>query len=166
MDPLQKNFNGRVDIIGPKMEQQFAMYDKIPAHQCIGYRDAMTGNWNNTELSNTFFSAGNIATIQQGIREGVYNMSKGAYQVGNQDCDTLKIIMRSTFLQYSANMPSNIPAQVAALNKLVLDYAVPQVYSGAQSYMKYAHDASTLVSPMSNPIATSTPQTLELKRFF
>ena len=78
----------------------------------------MTGNWNNTELSNTFFSAGNIATIQQGIREGVYNMSKGAYQVGNQDCDTLKIIMRSTFLQYSANMPSNIPAQVAALNKL------------------------------------------------
>jgi len=166
MDPLQKNFNGRVDIIGPKIEQQFAMYDKIPAHQCIGYRDAMTGNWNNTQLSNTFFSAANIETIQQGIREGVHNMSKGAYQVGQQDCDTLKIIMRSTFLQYSANSANNIQGQVNALNRLVLDYAVPQVYSGAQSYMKYAHDASTLVTPISHPVATSTSKTLELKRFF
>ena len=166
MDPLQKNFNGRVDIIGPKIEQQFAMYDKIPAHQCIGYRDAMTGNWNNTQLSDTFFSATNIRTVQQGIQEGVYNMSKGAYQVGQQDCDTLKIIMRSTFLQYSANVANNIQGQINALNKLVLDYAVPQVYSGAQSYMKYAHDASTLVSPISHPIATSTSKTLELKRFF
>tara|TARA_B100001250_G_C19498364_1_gene656287 strand:- start:38 stop:538 length:501 start_codon:yes stop_codon:yes gene_type:complete len=166
MDPLQKDFNGRVDIIGPKIEQQFAMYDKIPAHQCIGYRDAMMGNWNNTQLSDTFFSGANIATIQQGIREGVYNMSKGAYQVGQQDCDVLKIIMRSIFLQYSANVANNIQGQINALNKLVLDYAVPQVYSGAQSYMKYAHDASTLVTPISNPVATSTSKTLELKRFF
>jgi len=166
MDPLQKDFNGRVDIIGPKIEQQFAMYDKIPAHQCIGYRDAMMGNWNNTQLSDTFFSGANIATIQQGIREGVYNMSKGAYQVGQQDCDVLKIIMRSIFLQYSANVANNIQGQINALNKLVLDYAIPQVYSGAQSYMKYAHDASTLVTPISNPVATSTSKTLELKRFF
>ena len=166
MDPARKNFNGRVDISGPSMEQQFAMYDKIPAHQCIGYRDAMTGNWNNTQLSDAFFSASNIAVIQRGIQEGVYQMSKGTYQVGQQDCDVLKIIMRSTFLQYSANNASNIQGQISALNGLVLDYAVPQVYSGAQSYMKYCHDASSLVTPMSNPVATSTSQTLELKRFF
>jgi len=166
MDPPRKDFNGRVDIIGPTVEQQFALYDKIPAHQCTNYRDAMVGNWTNTELSNGFFGAANIQTLQQGIQEGVYQMSKGAYKVGQQDCDTLKIIMRSIFLQYSANMANNISGQINALNKMVLDYAIPQVYSGAQSYMKYCHDASTLVTPMSNPVATSTSKTLELKRFF
>ena len=159
--------NGRVDIMGPKIEQQFAMYDKIPAHQCIGYRDAMMGNWNNTDLSVKFFSANNIQTLQQGIHEGVYKMSNGAYNVGQQDCDVLKIIMRSIFLQYSANMANNIDGQINALNKLVLDYAIPQVYGGAQSYMKYCHDASTLVTPISHPVATSyDSKTLELKRFF
>tara|TARA_A100001015_G_scaffold313624_1_gene421276 strand:- start:118 stop:612 length:495 start_codon:yes stop_codon:yes gene_type:complete len=157
--------NGRVDINGPKIEQQFAMYDKIPANQCIGYRDAMVGNWNNTELSDTFFSSANISTIQYNIQKGVYNMSKGAYEVGQQDCDTLKIIMRSIFLQYSANSPTNIQAQVNALNKLVLDYAVPQVYNSAQSYMKYCNDASTLVVPIDKPMSTSTNKTLEFKRF-
>lgn len=166
MQSLQTNSNGRVDIIGPKIEDQFAMYDKMPANQCVGYRDAMVGNWENTDLSTMFFSGANIQTLQQGIREGVYNMSKGAYNVGNQDCDTLKIIMRSIFLQYSANVANNIQAQINALNKLVLDYSIPQVYGGAQSYMKYCHDASTLVTPLSNPQATSTSQTLELKRFF
>ena len=165
MNPCDNGSNGRINITGPKIEQQFAMYDRIPANQCASYRDAMTGNWSNTELSNTFFSAENIDNIQNGIKQGVYKMSNGAYQVGRQDCDTLCIIMRSIFLQYSANSLTDIKGQITALNKMVLDYAVPQVYNSAQSYMKYCHDASTLVTPMANPLATSNPKSLEFKRF-
>ena len=164
---MNTNPNGRVNILAPKVEQQFAMYDKIPVNQCATYRDAMIGNWNSTNLSNLFFSSENINNIQNGIINGVYEMSKGQYKIGPQNCDTLKIIMRSIFLQYSANQPNDISQQIQALNTMVLDYAVPQVYDGVKSYNKYLYDASTLTVPMARPQQASyKTKTLELKRFF
>jgi hypothetical protein len=72
--------------------------------------------------------------------------------VAPQDCDSLKIIMRSVFLQHSANQTDNISQQISELNKIVLDYCVFNVYSEAQSYMKYLHDVSTLAVPLATPI--------------
>ncbi len=159
--------NGRVDILGPSIEQRFSMSDRIPVSQCTSFRDAMKGNWNNTALSDTFFSAENIQIIQNGIRAGVYNKSNKQYVVGEQNCDELKIVMRSIFLQYSQNLPSNIPQQVATLNKLVLDYCVKSVYGEAQGYMKYRFDASTLVVPIALPIMSKTnDKQLILKKWF
>jgi hypothetical protein len=143
------------------------MYDKIPANQCVTFRNATEGLWNDTVLSKAFFSQQNIQIIQNGIRAGVYHRSNGQYVVGPQDCDSLKIIMRSVFLQYSANQPSNIPQQIQELNKIVLNYCVQQVYSEAQGYMKYIDDASTLVVPIAHPVqASNTDRQLELKSWF
>ena len=143
------------------------MFDRIPANQCPGYRDAMQGNWYNTVLSDAFFSKENIQLLQNGIRAGVHQMSNGQYTVGEQNCDQLMMIMRSTFLQSSLNQPENITAQIERLNTLVLDYAVPQVYGEAQGYLKYKYDVSNLVVPISTPIMSSTgDKQLELKPFF
>ena len=38
-----RQLNGRVDILGPKPGDQFALYDKIPVHECTSYRNALTG---------------------------------------------------------------------------------------------------------------------------
>ena len=170
MFPNQNTYrqpNGRVDILGPSTEAQFAMYDKIPAHQCSSYRDALVGNWTSTPLSDAFFCQENISRLQQGITAGVSEMSKGRFTVGPQSCETLKVIMRSTFLTYSANMSSDVRGQVNALNRLVLDYAVPQVFGSVEGYMKYQRDASTLAVPLALPQQTGNKtKTLELKRFF
>jgi hypothetical protein len=147
--------NGRVDINGPKTTDLFQMYDKIPVNQCATFRNPTEGLWNNTELSNAFFSHHNINIIQNGIRAGVYEKSNGQFTIGLQDYDTLKIIMRSTFLQNAANQPTDIKKQVKQLNKIVLDYAVPQVYSEAIGYNKYLIDASTMYKPMDPPILSS-----------
>ena len=147
--------NGRVDIIGPKTSDLFQMYDKIPINQCATLRNPTEGLWNNTSLSDTFFSHQNIQIIQNGIRAGVYERSKGKYVIGNQECDTLKIIMRSIFLQYAANQPTNIKGQIEELNKMVLDYCVPQVYGEAHGYHKYIVDASTMYTPIAPPIMSS-----------
>ena len=64
--------NGRVNILGPNTDIRFSMSDRIPIDQATSFRDAMTGNWNNTILSDTFFSAQNIKIIQNAIRVGVY----------------------------------------------------------------------------------------------
>jgi hypothetical protein len=164
---MDKVNNGRVDIKSQNTSALFQMYDKIPANQCVTFRNATEGLWNDTLLSTAFFSKENIQILQNGIRAGVYQKSNAQYVIGPQDCDSLKIIMRSVFLQNAANLPNNIALQIHELNQLVLNYCIQQVYSEAQSYLKYLDDASTLVVPISHPVmADATDRTLEFKRWF
>jgi hypothetical protein len=159
--------NGRVDIKTPSTSTLFQMYDKIPANQCVTFRNPTEGLWTSNSLSNAFFSQENIQIIQNGIRAGIYHKSNGQYVIGPQDCDSLKIVMRSVFLQHSANQINNIPQQIVELNKIVLDYCIQQVYSEAQGYMKYIDDVSTLVVPIAHPVMTSqNDRQLELKSWF
>jgi hypothetical protein len=164
---MNKINNGRVDIKTPNTSKLFSMYDKIPANQCTSFRNPTEGLWDQTYLSEAFFSQQNIQILQNGIRSGVYEKSNGQYVIGPQDCDVLKIVMRSVYLQYAANQINNIPQQVEELNKIVLNYCVQQVYGEAQGYMKYIDDVSTLVVPIAHPVmADNTDRQLELKSWF
>ena len=169
-----KSSNGRIDILtsknkseAPDISNLFAMYDKIPANQCTTLREPTLGQWDETPLSRAYFSQNNIQIVQNGIRAGVYRKSNSQYLVAPQDCDSLKIIMRSIFLQHSVNLDHDIQGQIAALNNMVLDYCVHRVYSEAQGYMKYKYDVSTLAVPMEHPIMSKTNnKQLELKKWF
>jgi hypothetical protein len=160
-------YNGRVDIKTPSTSKLFQMYDKIPANQCTTFRNPTEGLWDETLLSKTFFSHENIQIIQNGIRAGVYKRSNGQYVIGPQDCDALKVVMRSVYLQNATNQNNNIPNQVHALNQMVLNYCIQQVYGEAQGYLKYLDDASTLVVPIAPPVmANNTDRELEFKGWF
>jgi hypothetical protein len=164
---MNKVNNGRVDIKSPNTSALFQMYDKIPANQCVTFRNATEGLWTDTSLSQAYFSEQNIQIIQNGIRAGIYQISNGQYVIGPQDCDSLKIIMRSVYLQNAANQPTNIPNQISELNKIVLNYCIQQVYSEAQGYIQYINDASTLVVPIAHPVmASQNDRQLELKPWF
>jgi hypothetical protein len=159
--------NGRVDIKSQNTTKLFQMYDKIPAHQCTTFRNPTEGLWDETTLSRVFFSYENIQILQNGIRAGVFKKSKGQYTIGSQDCDSLKIIMRSIYLQHAANQPNNVTSQVTELNKMVLNFCIQQVYSEAQSYMKYISDVSTLAVPIAHPVmADNSDRELTLKSWF
>ena len=106
-------------------------------------------------LSKLFFSGENISTIQNGIRAAIYQKSNGVFLIANQDEDTLKIIMRSIFLQNAVNQPDNIKEQVEQLNKIVWDYCNPQVYGEIQGYKQYIKDASEMYTPMARPILSA-----------
>jgi hypothetical protein len=164
----QKQNNGRVNIMSPDTNALFAMKDRIHAGgENTDFRQAMTGNWYDTKLSDAFFSAQNIQALQNGLRAGVYQRSNGQYLIGEQNPDELKIVMRGVFLQYSRNEVSNIPGQIVALNKIVLDYAIGQVYGEAEGYMKYRHDASTMYEPIARPVMSNVnDKQLVLKKWF
>jgi hypothetical protein len=164
---MNQQNNGRVNIKSPNMNALFQMYEKVPVNQCTTFRNATEGIWDSTTLSNAFFSRENIEIIQNGIRAGVYKRSNGQYVIGPQDCDTLKIVMRSVFLQNSANQMTNITQQIEQLNKMVLEYCIQQVYSEAQGYVKYVDDVSTLAVPIAHPIqASNYDRQLEFNRWF
>ncbi len=160
--------NGRIDIVDANKRNQFELFDRIHIDDKSSFRDAMIGNWTDSLLSKAFFSGENIQIIQNGIRAGVYERSNNRFVIGLQDTDIIKVVMRSIFLQHSANMQTHITEQISALNQLVLDYLVPNAYSGIISYVNYKRDVSSLAVPMDLPIKASTDnkKTLELKKWF
>ena len=160
------NNNGRIDINIPHTSNLFKMYDKIE-NKNTSFRDALTGNWENTTLSNTFFCKNNIILLNNAIRKSIFDKSQGLYNIGPQNVDELKIIMRAIFLQNALNLNTDISQQVAALNKIVLDYCIPQIYGEIQGYIKYTQDVSTMYTPINRPVYSNyKDKTLELKKWF
>ena len=51
---------------------------------------------------------------------GCYCYSNCQYTIGPQDCDALKIVMRSIYLQHSANQPTDVTSQIRELNNNVI----------------------------------------------
>jgi hypothetical protein len=148
------SYNGRVDLVsnpGPEIRNKM-MERSWTKNQSTSYHTALQGISERNPLSDVFFSKENIQIIQNGIRAGVYQRS-GTYKlvVPPQNLDTLKIIMRSIYLQYAQYDLDDIRGQVQTLNHLVLEYCIPDVLSGAISYQKYLQDQSTLVVPLANP---------------
>ena len=146
-------YNGRINIVDPPSTNiQFQMQERIAVkNKTTEYRDALSGTWESNVLAQVYFSAGNIQIVQNGLRAGVYGMSNNQYIIAPQNVDTLKIIMRSIYLQYAEHHETDITGQVERLNKLVLDYAVPTVYGETLGYVKYCNDQSTLVVPLELP---------------
>jgi hypothetical protein len=156
--------NGRVDILNAS--KRITSYDNTPKVYTSEFKDALTGIWENTPLSNTFFSPQNQQIIQNGIRAGVYKLSNNKYVIAQQSDTDIKVVMRSIYLNHCQNRIGNIKEQIQELNQYVFDYCIPRIYGEAQGYMNYLRDASTLVVPMARPIYTATNKTLELKPFF
>lgn len=165
---ILSDYNGRVNIVQPpSMEDQFKMMEKIQLdNKCVSYRGALDGIQENNLLSKLFFSAENMQIIQNGIKAGVYKKSNGKYILPNQNVDSLKIIMRSRYLEYASYDPQKITEEIERLNKLIVDYCVPLLYSESVSYEKYCEDQSTLVVPLALPKQNDRDyKHLELSRF-
>lgn len=161
-------FNGRVNIARPSDPNAiFRMQERIARkNKSTTYHDALTGNLEWNLLAQVYFSAENIQIIQNNLRAGVYQMSGNKIVVPPQNIDTLKIIMRSIYLQYAEHYPDQIREQVERLNQLVLKYAIESVYNEAVAYQKYTMDQSTLVVPMDRPLHHDRVyKQLELKDF-
>jgi hypothetical protein len=149
----REKYNGRVNIVEPpSLEMQLKMQERIAIkNKTSEYRDALGGIWEDNVLSKAYFSKENVQIIQNGLRAGVYSMSGNKFVIAPQNIDTLKIIMRSIYLQYAEHLPNDIAGQIAKLNRLVLDYSVPTVFNEATGYVKYMEDQSTLVVPLELP---------------
>ena len=158
--------NGRVNILHNPVSN-FHLQDKIHINEGDNfYRTALKGGWETNELSNEYFGVNNIEKLQNDIIQGVLEHSNGSFKIAKQDYDTLKIIMRSIFLQNSKNNDDNINNQIQTLNKMVLGYSIPQIIGEAVGYMKYKRDASVMYTPMTNPVSTYSNNSLELKPWF
>jgi hypothetical protein len=162
-------FNGRVNIVEPESpDVVFKMQERLAVkNKATEYRNALSGIFEDNLLSKVFFSAENVQILQNGIRAGVYEMSEKKFVIAPQNVDTLKIVMRSIYLQYSEHREYDVTGEIERLNNLVLNYCVPTVFSEAVGYQKYRLDQSTLVVPLELPQHHDREyKQLQLKRWF
>jgi hypothetical protein len=166
---LKNDLNGRINILSPQdPDVVFKMQEKIAIkNKATPYGEALAGTWENNLMSKAYFSAENVQILQNGLRAGVYEMSDKEFVIAPQNIDTLKVIMRSIYLQYAQHEPADITGQIKKLNSLVLDYAIPTVYKEVKGYLKYCEDQSTIAMPLAVPKHHDRQyKQLELKPYF
>lgn len=148
--------NGRVNLTTPIKSAGGFLAN--PDAVGFGYKTAvdtnvaksvLKGSWEANPVSTAFFSPENIANLQRQIKSAV--KVRGGYSIDDQSVDELQIIMRSFYLQYGKNLPTNIPGQIAELNKLVIDWSTPTIISEIEMHMHYQRDIDKLPEPLSHP---------------
>ena len=157
--------NGRVHLDPQENGTPFFVQDMIAKNEKTNYSNATKYMLSPSLLGTTFFSVENIEIIQNAIRAEIYRKTNKKHIIDKQNYDQLKMIMRSFYLQYALHQDHNIKEQIETLNKMVLDFCVPQVYSELISYLKYKEDISSLPKPIDRPIRFSVDKTVELNRF-
>jgi len=160
--------NGLVDIaILQDPDAMFQMHERVNIrNKPTEYSEALNGTMEWNVLAQVYFSAENMQIIQNALRANVYKLSGGKINIPNQNVDNLKIIMRGIYMEYAEHYPKDIKGQVERLNKLVLDYTVPNLYSEAVFYQHYLVSQSTLPTPIDRPVPNDrTYKPLEFRPF-
>ena len=155
--------NGRVDIINNNKPT----YKKETFISTENNNNSVSRNIISTNVSVGFFSKDNIKELQKTIINEVYNRSDENFIISNQSEQELLVIMRSYYLQYSKNLPTNIYNQIQELNKMVIDWAVAEILTNIRQYMNYKKSVSALPMPLERAQLPSQKGTknLELKSF-
>ena len=128
--------------------------------------EGVRGNLEKTPLNQAFFSAGNFQIIQNAIRRRVYDYTANVIDpVGTDD---LFMVMRAMYLQYSRNLPTDIPEQIADLNERIVAWCVPKIVAEVNMYKQYLKDIESLPTPLAHPVNISSAGTksLPFKPFF
>jgi len=155
--------SGRVNIEGGT---PFFLKEKVPVDDKTNYYSATKYMLQPSLLTNTYFSKENINIVHNNIKREVYNLSQKKYVIDEQNMDTLKVIMRSIFLQYSHFNNENIKEQLEVLNQMVIDYCSKSIYGEIKGYLKYKEDASNMYTLMDRPEYLQNDNTIELNPFF
>jgi hypothetical protein len=114
--------------------------------------DMIRGNMATNPLNRAFFSPANVQIVQNKLRREVFDRSGGEFLIDEQSVDELMIVMRSMYLQYGKNQPTDIAGQITELNQLVADWSVPKILAECSMHKTYLHDIQHLPVPLSHPV--------------
>ena len=115
--------------------------------------DPMIGIISKSLLYMTYFSMENIRILQNGLRAGVYSLSKEKYVFPIESTYVnLQLIMKSIISRFGNYSTADIKKEIEMLNEKVLDYCIPFVYKAALSYEIFLEDQIRLILPLEHSI--------------
>ena len=120
----------------------------------------------NTDLNTAFFSEANIDRLQLQIQGAVFAMV-GA-RIDRQSDPDLKLVMRSYYLQYARNDPTQVSRELEELNERVVNFCANRIAVEVEAYRYYRKDILDFPAPIEHPLDVKIygTRTGELKSFF
>lgn len=125
--------------------------------------EALYGIQETTKLNQLFFSKQNMKIIQDKIRYEVYLKTEKKHIIDNQSDVELEIVMRSTYLQHSPNLPNQTQEQIKYLNQLVTNWCVEKIIPEIYQYFGYLKEVEYMPVPLEHPVNLSSKGTKNLK---
>jgi hypothetical protein len=147
--------NGRVTLTN-KDVKDMKMIDHESETMKNFQVEALYGIQETSKLNQLFFSKKNMENIQNLIRYNVFMKSDNKFIIDKQSDIELEIIMRSTYLQYSPNLPDKTKEQIEYLNKLVADWCVEQIIPEVNQYIGYIKEIEYMPLPIDLPLNLSS----------
>jgi hypothetical protein len=161
------NINAPAAIAFAASQQSLYRADK-PIEFQDAREDLIGHQHTKTPLNMVFFSQSNIDYIHSQIIEQVSRMSGGKYRIDRQGDDEVRIVMRSYYLMFARNDPTQVAQDLKELNARVIGYCSAKVYSEVDFHAFYLKDLEDFAPAIANPINPkhygSEPG--ELKSFF
>ena len=155
--------NGRVIDITKKEYNTIPLFDNNNDKKDNFKYEALQHIQTPSPLGMLFFSKENMNRIQTELRYTVWIQSGKKHIIGEQSAIELEIIMRAIFLQFSLNQNQKFKEQITYLNKLVLDYCIPNVMSEVEQYLGYLDNVQKLPNPLPLPENLSSAGTKTLR---
>ena len=148
-DKNDKNNNNKDECV-----TKFFMQERNPIKSFIDeHSDPMTDILNKSLLYKTYFSIENIKIIQNGIRAGVYKISKDKYVFPVEStCINLQRIMKSVIQRFGDYTKKEVTIEITMMNEKVLDYCIDFIYKAAVSYEIFLNDQLRLVVPLEHSL--------------
>ena len=106
-----------------------------------------------TPLNQAFFCQFNQETVQKLIRQRIYDQYK--LKIDKQSPDDLLAIMRSVFINNSADPYSDVYNQVKYMNDVTTRTACKQIETGLAQHFGYLQDIDRPIQPPAIPANTS-----------
>lgn len=149
IDPIlraqQYGFNGRIFISPDEQVKPYELYQDSTQKQDTDI-SIISNIVVPNAVSRTYFSNDNVERLQRQIIQEVFRVSQK--KIGKQSYNELQIIMKSIYLQYGRNLPTEIEEQVTTLNKYVLDECVRIIVPNVLQYNKYLEDITSPIPIM------------------
>jgi hypothetical protein len=160
--------NGIVNIMDSGPVKQYDLFQENSNGTSNFQNEALKGIQAASPLSMAFFSKRNLDNVQTKLKYNVWIQSNKKFVIGRQSDTELQTVMKSIYLQYARNLPTQIKEQVDRLNGMVLDYCTPNVISAVEQYHHYRKDISQLPQPLEHAknMSNSGSKTLPMYRFF
>lgn len=136
------NYNAKIYFAENEVAPPYELYSGSNGQQQC-FQDSLSSVIELTSLAQSYFSKTNVNIVQNAIIERVFVESKGQFRIGRQSDLQLQIIMRSIYLSYGKNLPTNIKGQVDELNKYVVDEAMNTVMPNIRQYLTYREEIRT-----------------------
>lgn len=106
-----------------------------------------------TPLNQVFFCEYNQELIQKLIRQNIYNQYQ--LKIDKQSSSDLLAIMRSVFINNSADPYNDVYSQVKYMNDVTMKVACKQIETGLAQHFGYLQDIDRPIQPPSIPKNTS-----------